>query len=75
MSEEIKARVLAFLYKQVQEGKIPQIRKGMVEEFEGFVSSEITLIESKQMANRMAATAAQAEESKEKKTDEKDTKR
>lgn len=34
----MRNKILAFLYEQVNQGKIPQIRKGMLEDFEKFVT-------------------------------------
>ena len=68
----LKIRILEFLYKQVNDGKIPQIRKGMVEEFDEFVSKEINAQQMANMANRMASVAA--EKKKEEKNGKKNTK-
>lgn len=58
---DLKERVLQFLYKQVEDNKIPNIRKGMVEDFEGFVLAELARVESNKLAARLEQAVAKAE--------------
>ncbi len=53
-------RILNFLYQQVKENKIPQIKKGMVEDLEAFVASELAVHQAEAMAKRMRAQSEQA---------------
>ncbi len=50
---DLRQKILKLLYKQVSENKIPQIRKGMVEDFEQLVLDELAEAESQRSAARM----------------------
>lgn len=52
---DIKQKILVFLHKQVNENKIPHIRKGMVEDFEGFINDVLADLEAHRSAERMAS--------------------
>ena len=56
----MKNKILDFLYDQVQQNKIPQIKKGMVEDLEGFINTLIAEDEAAKMAMRMAERAKQS---------------
>lgn len=58
----LKDRILDFLYKQVSENKIPTIRKGMVEEFEGFVLNELASVEALKSSLRLDQRLQAAEQ-------------
>jgi len=53
MEENIKSKILAFLYDQVQQNKIPQIKKGMVEDLEIFIMDLLAEQEAHIAASRM----------------------
>jgi len=63
---DLKSKILTFLYEQVSLGKIPQIRKGMVEDFEQFVTSILSEREISRSTKRMMDTKALEEEDVEK---------
>ena len=58
MSLDLARKCLDFLYEQVQANKIPQIKKGMVEDLEHFATSLLDEIESRKVADRMAQQKA-----------------
>lgn len=58
---DLKARVLEFLYKWTTDGKLAHLRRGMVEEMEGFVLNEIDTVNMRQVADKMATQAAEHE--------------
>ena len=60
----LKAKILEFLYEQVTTNKIPQIKKGLVEDLEKFVTSVLAEREMSQASQRMRNQV-----SKEEKTD------
>lgn len=51
--QPLKARVLAFLYTWTEENKIPNIRKGMVEDLEQFITTLQSETEIQKSAERM----------------------
>lgn len=53
--QNIKPKSLDFLYKWVSENKIPQIKKGMVEDLEAFAVAMLAEVESARSAERMQA--------------------
>lgn len=57
-----KPRVLDFLYKWVNENKIPQIKKGMVEDLEQFLAEIQSQEESEKAAQRLASRVETASE-------------
>lgn len=52
---DLKTKVMQFLYKWTTEGKIPHIRKGMVEELEAFITDEQAKLEAERAAESMMA--------------------
>lgn len=69
-SDPLRNEILAFLYKQVQENKIPQIKKGMVEDLEGFISYLLSKKETDMMAERMRQKVQGSMEVQEEKNEE-----
>ena len=49
----MRDKILQFLYEQVKANKIPQIKKGMVEEFEEFISNLIASKDENRVAEKM----------------------
>ncbi len=49
----LKARVLEFLYEQVNQNKIPHIKKGMAEDLEVFISNILEEQQVKNVTDRM----------------------
>lgn len=54
---ELRIKILSFLYKQVEQGKIPHIRKGMPEDLEAFVLSVMSEVEALKSAAKMKAAS------------------
>lgn len=63
----LRKKVLEFLYDQVNQGKIPHIRKGMVEDLEVFVTSVLEEQQVKQVSDRMLDQTAKESPEKEEK--------
>lgn len=61
MQTDIKAKCLTFLYAQVSKGNIPQIKKGMVEDLEGFIEGIKAEEQAQAMAKRMQLDAEKKE--------------
>lgn len=55
MEENSKTKVLSFLYKWVNDGKIAHIRKGMVEELEQFLTQQLSQAQIDQITQSMQA--------------------
>ena len=55
--QDLNTRVLKFLQKWMNDNKVPQIRKGMPEELEAFVESEISLRQAQAIAEGMRSRA------------------
>lgn len=55
--QDLNTRVLKFLQKWMNDNKVPQIRKGMPEELEALIESEISLRQSSAIADSMKARA------------------
>ena len=53
----LRSKILGFLYEQVDQGKIPNIRKGMAEDFEVFVTNLLSDREVHKSADRMKAVS------------------
>ena len=51
--DELRTQILQFLYDQVQQNKIPQIKKGQVEDFLSFINNILADKEAKQIETRM----------------------
>jgi hypothetical protein len=56
-SDPLRNEILNFLYNQVQENKIPQLKKGMVEDLENFINYLLSRKEAEVMAERMRQRA------------------
>lgn len=53
---DLRTKCMQFLYKWVTDGKIPQIRKGQVEELQSLILNELAAAEiAKSTAKMMAA--------------------
>lgn len=63
---QLRQKILDFLYKQVEDNKIPHIRKGMPEDFEKFIVSLFEDVQVTTAADRMMAKKAALEGSEEK---------
>lgn len=61
----LKEKILVFLYEQVQEKKIPQIKPNMVEDFEKFIVSLLAEQEAYESAHRMKAKSEGKESNEE----------
>jgi len=55
--QDVKPKALEFLYKWVSENKIPQIKKGMVEDLEALINSKLAEAEYNKTASRMQAAS------------------
>lgn len=53
--DPLRTSILDFLYQQVQENKIPQIKKGMVEDLEAFVLNLINTQKAQVFYERMSS--------------------
>lgn len=53
VGQDLKNKALDFLYSQVSQGKIPQIKKGMVEDLEKFVTDIVTELQISKTIARM----------------------
>ncbi len=53
--DALRSKVRDFLHKWLNDNKIPHIRKGMVEEMEQFVNSELSDAQIRQITEKMAA--------------------
>jgi len=63
---DLKSQILEFLYDQVSQNKIPQIKKGMVEDLEGFIAKLLAELESARAAERMTMQKPDVEKGEEK---------
>lgn len=50
---DLRTKVLNFLYSQVEENKISQIKKNMVQDFEHFITSILEEAEAERITTRM----------------------
>jgi hypothetical protein len=55
--QDLKAKALEFLYRWVSENKIPQIKKGMVEDLEALIDNQLAEAEYSKTASRMQAAS------------------
>ena len=62
----LQQRALNFLYDQVQSNKIPQIKKGMVDDLVGFVESILAEQEAKSIAFKLEKKLEEAKSYEEK---------
>ena len=59
----LRSKVLEFLYEQVSSNKIPQIKKGQVQDLEEFIMKILAKEQETKVADKMAATVKQEDDS------------
>jgi hypothetical protein len=60
-SDELFKKCLLFLYKQVEEGKIPQLKKGMAQDLHRFVSDQLAKKEEEAAIHKMIENSSNAD--------------